>query len=850
MESCGLGLAMSGVIAVMRRTLLSCTSLVRASIVGMTALVSSSSARAQELEQLGFVGRVFTTLLDLDRQEIAALTLALAVLGFSVVAAILLMRARIGAARNEARLRADIQALQAEADRFRALLFAEPQVLIAWAAGETRPQISGDTSLLISKDSQSLSPQRILAFGTWLPPEPALQMDHAVDSLRDAGQGFLLNLTTSAGRSIEAMGRAIGGQAIVRIRELSGLRRELAEMTFRHKALLEETEMLRGFASAVPWPIWTKRAGGGLSFVNPAYARATEAASVGEAIDRNLELLDSNDRDHLARALNDNQPFEARLPVVVSGERRMFDIHALNVSGGSAGIAIDASEAAALSAALVRMAEAHRRTLDQLSSGVAVFDEQRRLSFYNDSYRRLWDLDRSFLDGHPDDSSVLDRLRATRKLPEQPDFRAWKAKLHEAYRAIEPAKDVWYLPDGRAVSIVTTPNPEGGVTYLFDDVTESLELARRFDGLIRVQRETLDNLTEAVAVFGSNGRAQLFNPPFTKMWKLSAEALKEQPHIETVEDWCRPLFDDAAVWQTIRGAITGIDNRIAVPLKLERKDGSVLDCMTMPLPDGATMLTFQDITDTENVERALRERNEALETADQMKVDFVHHVSYELRSPLTTLIGFAYFLSDPATGSLTPKQAEYLGYITTSTNALLALIDNILDLATIDAGAMKLELGPVDIRKTIDDAAEGIQDRLAKDRIALKVEADPQIGNFIGDQRRVVQVLYNLLANAVGFSPQDSAITVSARRNDHNVVFTVTDSGPGIPPDVKDKVFDWFESHSNGSRHRGAGLGLSLVRSFVELHGGKVRVDSVVGKGTTVTCNFPIDQAAHRNAAE
>ena len=145
----------------------------------------------------------------------------------------------------------------------------------------------------------------------------------------------------------------------------------------------------------------------------------------------------------------------------------------------------------------------------------------------------------------------------------------------------------------------------------------------------------------------------------------------------------------------------------------------MLECMTMPLPDGATMLTFQDITDTENVERALRERNEALETADQMKVDFVHHVSYELRSPLTTIIGFAHFLSDPSTGPLTAKQAEYLDYVTKSTNALLALTNNILDLATIDAGAMKLELGPVNIGKAIEAAAEGIQDRLATDRITL-----------------------------------------------------------------------------------------------------------------------------------
>ncbi len=838
---------MSDVIAAMRRTLLSCTSLVRDGIVGVavSVLAASAPARASDLQLLE---QALATFFDLDRQEVAVLATAFAVLGFSVVAAILLMRTRLRAANNEARLRSELRSLQVESDRFRALLFAEPQVLISWAAGDNRPQISGDISLLMPQEAQQ-QPQRILAFGTWLSPEPALQMDHAVNALREAGEGFLLNLTTSTGRSIEAMGRAIGGQAIVRIRELSGLRRELAEMTLRHKGLLEETEMLRGFAAAAPWPIWAKRAAGGLLFANAAYARATEAANVTDAVQRDLELLDSGDRNDMARALNDNSAFAARLPIVVGGERRFYDVHALKVTGGSAGIAIDASEATALRDALVRMAEAHRRTLDQLSSGVAVFDGQRRLAFYNDSYRRLWDLDRAFLDGNPDDSGVLDRLRAARKLQEQPDFRAWKARLHEAYRAIEPAKDRWYLPDGRAISVVTTPNPEGGVTYLFDDVTESLELERRFDRANRMQRETLDSLAEAVAVFGSNGRAQLFNPAFAKMWKLSAEELQQHPHIATVEDWCKPLFDDTAVWQTLREAVTAIENRVTVQLKLERKDGTVLDCTSMPLPDGATMLTFQDITDTENVERALRERNEALETADQMKVDFVHHVSYELRSPLTNIIGFADLLTDTSTGPLVPKQAEYLGYITTSTKALFALINNILDLATIDAGAMTLELGAVDIRKTIAAAAEGIQDRLATERIELKVDADPGIGDFIGDENRVKQVLYNLLANAVGFSPHDAAITLSARRTEHSVVFAVTDCGPGIPPDVKDKVFDWFESHSNGSRHRGAGLGLSLVRSFVELHGGKVRVDSIVGRGTTVTCEFPVDQA-HRNAAE
>ncbi|WP_322514759.1 PAS-domain containing protein [Rhodopseudomonas palustris] len=837
---------MSDVLGSMRRTCLSCTSLVRG-LAGAGLVTASSPAFAADDPLAALTSWI---IVDLNRHELVTLAMAVSVLGFSVMSAILLMRTRQRAAAQEARLRADVHTLQAESDRFRALLFAEPQVLISWSAGDDRPQISGDVALLLPTDSHGGQPQRVLAFGTWLPPEPALQIDHAVDALLDKGEAFLLHLTTSTGRSIEAMGRAVGGQAILRIRELSGVRRELAEMSRRFKALQDETEMLRGFADAAPWPIWTRRASGELNFANAAYARAADASSPADAVSRNLELLDSTDRGQLARALADDAEFAARLPIVVGGERRYFDVRALRLKGGSAGMAVDSSEAAALGAALVRMADAHRRTLDQLSSGVAVFDAQRRLAFYNDSYRKLWDLDRAFLDGHPDDSSVLDRLRAARKLPEERDFREWKNRLHEAYRAVEADKAIWYLPDGRAISIVTTPNQEGGVTYLFDDVTESLDLQRRYGGLIDVQRETLDNLSEAVAVFGSNGCAQLFNPAFTRMWNLTPEALNDRPHIETVEAWCRPLYDDEASWQALRGAITGIDDRKQVVLKLERKDGTVLACKTMPLPDGATMLTFQDISDTENVERALRERNEALETADRIKIDFVHHVSYELRSPLTTIIGFAHLLGDPSTGPLNDKQSEYIAYITSSTNALLAIINNILDLASIDAGAMTLNLGPIEIRRTIAAAAEGIQDRLARDQITLDIDTDPAIGEFVGDERRVVQVLYNLLANAIGFSPSEATVKLVVRKKGTSVVFTVTDAGPGIAPALKDKVFDLFESDSQGSRHRGPGLGLALVRSFVELHGGKVEVDSVVGHGTSVICEFPIEPTAQRNAAE
>ena len=368
-----------------------------------------------------------------------------------------------------------------------------------------------------------------------------------------------------------------------------------------------------------------------------------------------------------------------------------------------------------------------------------------------------------FLEQGPTDSAVLDALRAKRKLPEQQDFRGWKQELYEAYRAFEAREHTWHLPDGRTLRVVTTPNPEGGVTYLYDDVTEGLDMRRRYDALIKVQSETLDHLAEAVAVFGSDGRVRLHNPAFQRMWKLSAEALDQHPHVEAVTAWCQALHDDNAVWRRLRAEVTAIDGREPFAVRIERRDGMTIDLTTMPLPDGATLVTFQDVTDSVNVERALRERNEALETANGIKIGFVHHVSYELRSPLTNIIGFANLLGDPAFGPLNEKQREYLGYITASTNALLAIINNILDLATIDAGAMTLNLTQVDIRTCMEEAAEGVQDRLAKNNIKLDIRAMPGIGSFTADERRLRQVLFNLLSNAVGFSPAGETVTLDRR---------------------------------------------------------------------------------------
>jgi signal transduction histidine kinase len=815
-----------------------------AATIAVVATAWPAAALAAEARRSPFE-TVTTAFATLERHEIAALALTLGVVFFAVVTAIALVRTRARANERDAAARAEIIALRDQADRANALLLAEPQIIVAWPASGEEPDIIGDASIITSTPV----PRRVLAFGTWLDPERARAMDQAVDVLRASGAGFAMTMPTLSGRFVEAEGRAIGGRAILRIKDVSGIKREFVDLAARHHDLLRDIDTMRALIEALPSPIWARHANGRLAFVNAAYAIAVEAKDAADAVARNLDLLDRPGRESLQRAHAQRAPFAARLPVIVAGTRRIFDIFDLTTHSGSAGIGIDATETENMRGEMARMVDAHRRTLDQLPTAVAIFGADQRLTFYNAAYRALWGLAADFLDQKPSDSAVLDQLRAGRKLPEQADFRIWKSQLHAAYRALESRQHLWHLPDRRTLRVITTPSPEGGVAYLFDDVTERLDLERRFDSLIRVQSETLDNLSEGVAVFASDGRLRLYNPAFAGMWKLAPSALAERPHIEAVIAACRPHGDEGT-WQALRGAVTGLENREPMSRRIERRDGSVIDCATVPLPDGATLVTFQDVTDTVNVERALRERNDALEAADNLKSDFVHHVSYELRSPLTNIIGFTQLLNEPPTGPLTDKQREYLGYITASSAALLAIINDILDLATIDAGAMTLNLAPVDIRATMQAAAEGVKDRLAEHDLRLDIRADPAIGSFTGDERRVRQILYNLLSNAIGFSPKGETITLAAERRSDAVRFSVTDRGPGIPSEIVDRVFDRFETHTLGSRHRGTGLGLSIVRSFVELHGGTVALDSAVGRGTTVTCVFPLEHATARAAAE
>ncbi len=503
------------------------------------------------------------------------------------------------------------------------------------------------------------------------------------------------------------------------------------------------------------------------------------------------------------------------------------------------GLLDEAKKPARLPAAPKPNIETRFRSFDRLVTAFAVFDGTQRLTHFNQAYVALWQLDPEWLTTRPRDGEILDRLRQARRLPEKADYRAWKQDWLAAYGKGAQAEDLWHLPDGRTLHIVADSDAEAGVTYLYENVTERLALESRYNALIEVQRETLDTLREGVAVFAPNGSLRLYNQAFAALWRLNSRKLDGEPHIDEIIASCRPLYDEPEEWERIKGAVTAITARVPYEMEFDRTDGSVLACAVLPLPDGGTLFTSVDVSDARHAERILKERAEALEAADRLKTAFISHVSYELRTPLTNIIGFSDLLESPAIGPLTERQREYLGDIRLSGRTLLSIIDDILDLATIDAGTLELKLAPVKVSQVIEQAVQGLRERIKQNDLVLDIDIEPGIDEFVADGKRVTQMLYNLLSNAIGFSNAGGKIALRCGRRNSMLAFTVADQGVGIPEDYQQAVFDRFESRSQGSRHRGAGLGLSVVKSLAELHDGAVTLDSGPGRGTLVTLLLP-----------
>ena len=656
----------------------------------------------------------------------------------------------------------------------------------------------------------------------------ALALSTALDGLSERGAAFQLGVEDNHGLKLTARGRAVGGMAAVWLEEPS-----VAQESGEYKAILD----------ALPIPVWLRDKGLALTWGNHAFLKGAGAKDL-ETARREQVALDKSERDLAAIARSENALQEAKRFSVVNGQRRALSFTEIPLGdAGIIGTAVDVTDITAAEARLQQHADAHAATLDTLQTAVAIFGPDQKLSFYNKAFVRLWGLPETFLDKHPGEGEILDRLRDARKLPEQRDYQAWKRgrlALYQDGARERASEEAWHMPGGQTIRVVTQPHPFGGLTFLYEDVTARLTLESDYNTLMKVQSATLDTLSEGVAVFGPDGKLKLHNAAFARIWEFEAGDLADEPHVRTIAALSKDKFGDTGLWeQLIQAIVAGAAARDLG--EVERSDRSILSLSTSPLPDGATLVTFNDVTDRFRIETALRDRNEGLEAADRLKSDFIKHVSYELRTPLNTILGFSEHLASGVPGALNAQQSEYVQAIVQGGNSLKSLINDILDLALVESGALRLELERIDLHDVVTEVATHAREWAHKVGLTLNVDVAPDAGKFLADGRRLRQIMFNLLSNAFKFTPRGGEILLSAKIVGEDVQIAVADNGPGISPDVKANVFERFSAKSHSGQRGGAGLGLALVNRFLELHDGWVEIESSNshGGGTLVRCHLP-----------
>jgi len=803
-------------------------------------------------EQDSISGAPLDNIVDifLANADLAGLLVTLGAVGLAIACALWATKLSRALRKAEDKRNTYLAGLEARLDAAEVILAAEPDAVFIWspeslkaAPGtfQARPRIVGSTATLTDPASGDLDFDYLLSR---LEQDHAGRLRNAVHRLRTRGARFSHHVQSKDGRTFEAEGRPAGAQAVLWLRDVTGERQEVSRLVDSLRRAEFARDQLHSLMTLAPFPFWQHDEEGNLTWANPAYIRAVDAKDLEDVLTRGAELIGEENKKAAHQKVLDGGVVRERTYAVIAGERRAVDVVTMKIQGGIGAMAMDVSELDDAQAELKRHIDAHAATLDKVATAVAICGPDQRLKFYNQAYAKLWELDPGWLKSEPTDGEILDALRAERRLPEQANFQAWKASRMELYTAADPVEEYWHLPDGQTLRVVGQAHPFGGVIYIYENVTEKLNLESSYNTLMGVQRETIDHLYEGVAVFGSDGRLQLHNPAYAKIWGLDERDLAGTPHIDGLVEACRPLFDHGEEWDKLKTRITSMAvERSSQSGRMSRPDGHVIDYAIVPLPDGATLLTYVDVTDSTRIERALRDRNEALETADRLKSEFIGHVSYQLRTPLTNIAGFGEILEAEMFGALNPRQHEYMQGILASSSQLLDTVNDILDLSIIEAGAMTLDLSSVELGDVIF-AAQAFAERPAqKNKVTLKVECPADIGAVKADEKRIKQIMINLLSNALAFTGPGDTITVGTVKKKGQVELYVADTGDGIKPEHQAAVFDRFEARG-GDKSRGAGLGLSLVRSFVELHGGWVSLESEPSKGTKVTCHLPERAAA------
>ena len=603
------------------------------------------------------------------------------------------------------------------------------------------------------------------------------------------------------------------------------------------QVLKHEVSGLRLLLDSLPFPVWRRDSELRLIDCNAAYADAVERSSIEDVLENQAEIgagiIPDHGRSLAASVQRNGEDLTRDYHVVIRGDRKLLRITEMlsqnpDASDELIGFAIDCTSVEELQSDLSRHIRAHAEVLENLGTAIAVYGGDKGLIFFNTAFTKLWDLDDEWLWSEPTHDDVLRRLRDERKLPEVTDFNQFRNTENQRFTDLLKSEgDLMHLPNGMTLRRFTSPHPFGGLMFVYEDVTDKLVLESSYNTLIAVQRETLESLHEAVGVISGDGRLRLHNHGFADLWGLDPAFLDAAPHLAEVVEKSREYWRERDDWDKFKSRMVArITNHEPMNGRLERSDNSIVDFAIVPLPDGAVMMSYIDVTDTIRVERALRERNEALRTADQMKSDFISTVSRELTKPLDHINGE----SDRLIPHLSGNVARSVETIRSEAQSMLALVDDMRDLATLGSGQVALELDTVDPRRLLRSLEALTRARLAELNVSLRLYCSRNIGWMVADERRLKQALFILVTNVLRSAPEGSEVSVMARRRGEDIEISISLSDEAPQP----MLFEGLRDGESPSARRA--LGMAMGRAVVEIHGGRVKISR---DGREIACILP-----------